>query len=537
MNRRGFLSLAGGLAASAAGVGALSGCSTRPPVLDVAGPPAAAPRYQQRGGLPTPDIAGTPDGVIPSTYLRYPDQPVVTVPTPPGDGRPVTVLTQTFSPIPPAVSNNSVWSNLNARLGSPLQIQLVPQADYKIKFATVVAGDTLPDLFFASPDFPRLPELLAARAVDLTEHLSGDAILTYPNLANLPTACWDVGRFNGRLYGLPSPRGAAQSGVLLRRDDLLAKRGIQGEVSSYDEFAGVCREVNNPRSGVWALTAVPLQFIRNMLAIPNFWRFDGGSMLSWWTAPEQEQALEAGRRLFADGLVNPDAFAAPNKKTWFSTGKAYFTDDAIASWPQYYSSVKDDSFDMSGCAIPAFNGGGTGKMWLSFPSYGFAAVGQHAADRVQTMLRIADYLAAPFGSAEYLTVRYGVPGTDYEIKDGNPSLSKSGSASRELGVKFVTDAPIVNFIPGRAAAARKLDQLLRQLVPAALANDAVYLYSKTAADRFAGSQTRFSNLENDILQGRRPVSDWRAEADSWWSRYGSRMSAELTEAYHAAGRG
>ncbi len=75
-------------------------------------------------------------------------------------------------------------------------------------------------------------------------------------------------------------------------------------------------------------------------------------MLSWWTAPEQEQALEAGRSLFADGLVNPDAFAAPNKKTWFSTGKAYFTDDAFASWPQYYAGVEDESFDMSGCRHP-----------------------------------------------------------------------------------------------------------------------------------------------------------------------------------------
>lgn len=537
MRRRSFLGLAGGLSAAAVGLAPLAGCSTRPPVLDAAGPPVPAPDYRARTDLPTPVIAGTADGTIPSTYLRYPDNPVTTVTGTPGDGRPVSILTQTFLPIPPAVQDNPVWSNLNAALGSPLQIQIVPQADYKIKFATVVAGDTLPDLFFASPDFPRMPELMAARAVDLSDHLSGAAVLDYPNLANLPSACWDVGRFNGRLYGLPSPRGAMQSGILLRRDDLLAKRGITGELSDFNDLAGICAEVNDPRAGVWALAAVPLQFIRNMLSIPNFWRFDGSTMQSWWTAPEQEQALEAGRKLFADGLVNPDAFAAPNKKTWFSTGKAYFTDDAFASWPQYYAGVEDENFAMSGCTIPAFDGGGTGKLWLSFPSYGFAAVGQHAADRVETMLRIADYLAAPFGSAEYLTIRYGRAGADYELTDGNPSPTGSTGAASQLGVKYVTDAPIVNFVPGRAEAARQLDGLLRRLVPDALANDAVYLYSKTVADRFAGSQTRFSSLENDILQGRRPVSDWRAEADSWQARYGAQMSAELTEAYHAAGRG
>ena len=64
------------------------------------------------------------------------------------------------------------------------------------------------------------------------------------------------------------------------------------------------------------------------------------------------------------------------------------------------------------------------------------------------MLRIADYLAAPFGSAEYLTVRYGRAGADYELEDGTPAPSGSTGAASQLGVKYVTDAPIVNFVPG-----------------------------------------------------------------------------------------
>ncbi len=535
MRRRGFLELAGGLG-TMAGLGGLSGCGTPPSPVDL-GPPAPAPTYAALPGLPKPDIKGSADGTIPSTYFRYPDQPLVSVPSRPGDGRPVSVLTQTFSPIPPAVGQNSVWSHLNAELGSDLQIQLVPQLDYKTKFATQVAGDSLPDLFFTSPDFPRLPELMAARAADLSDHLAGDAILDYPNLANIPSACWDVGRFDGRLFGLPSPRGAMQSGVLFRRDDLLAAKGLTGEPGSFAEFVDQCREVTDPRNGVWALTASPLQFLRNMLGVPNFWRFDGTTMQSWWTAPEQEQALEAARRLFAEGLVNPDAYASPNAKTWFGSGKAYFTADAFASWPQYYASTTVEDFDLGACRIPAFDGGGAGKMWLSFPSFGFAAVAKTAADRIPALLRIADYLAAPFGTAEYLSVRYGVPGADYELKDGSPQATKSGAAGSALGVKYLVDAPQVNFVPGHPEAARKLDTLLRRLVPDALANDAVYLYSPTAADRFPQSNLRFANLEFDIIQGRKPVSAFRTEADAWWQRYGRQMSVELTEAYHAAGRG
>jgi putative aldouronate transport system substrate-binding protein len=539
MDRRRFLGVTGA-AGLTLGLGQLAGCGHPPSAQDL-GPPAAQPTYRPLPGLPKPDIAGTADGVIPSSYFRYPSNPVRSVSGVPGDGRPVTVLTETYSAIPPSVDRNSVWSHLNTALGSPLQIQLVPQADFGVKYATTVAGDALPDVFFASPspDFPRTPELMAAKALDLSDHLAGDAILDYPNLANIPTACWDVGRFNGRIYGLPSPRGAVSSGILYRRDDLLAAKGVRGEFGSFAELSALCAELNDPRGGRWAFTTPPLQYVRNMLDIPNFWRYDGTTMQSWWTAPASEQALEATRSLVAAGFTNPDAFtASASPKTWFGTGKAYFTADAFSAWPSYYASAGDvEGFVIDACTIPAFAGGGQGSMWLSFPSFGFAAVSAAAADRVTTILKIADYLAAPFGTAEYLTSKYGVEGPDYALKDGTIVPTKSGSAGSQLGLKYLVDAPPVNFIPGNADAARTCDRLLRELVPKAQANDAVYLYSRTAADRFAQSQTRFTALENDILQGRKPVSAWGAEADAWWKRYGQQMSEELAQAYVDAGRG
>ena len=539
LGRRGFLGLTGA-AGLALGATQLAGCG-RPPSPQDLGPPVSPPTYRPRSGLPEPDIAGTADGLIPSSYFRYPGDPVRTVTATPGDGRPVTILTETFSSIPPAVDRNSVWSNLNAQLGSPLQIQIVPQSDFGVKYATTVAGDALPDMFFASPtpDFPRTPELMAAKALDLSDHLAGDAILAYPNLANIPTDCWDVGRFDGRIYGLPSPRGAVSSGIVYRREDLLRAKGITEQPQSFADFRALCAEVTDPRSSTWALTSPALQFIRNMLDIPNFWRWDGSAMQSWWTDPGQEQALDAARGLFADGFVNPDAFtASASPKTWFGTGKAYFTADAFTAWPSYYASYGDtEGFAVDGYRIPAFDGGGKGSLWLSFPSFGFSAISKAAGDRVEALLRIADYLAAPFGSAEYLAAKYGVEGPDFALQDGNIVPTKSGTAAAQLGLKYLVDAPQVNFIPGDADAARACDRLLRELVPDATANDAVYLYSRTAADRFAQSQTRFTALENDILQGRKPVSAWRTEADAWWRRYGRQMSEELGQAYVEAGRG
>lgn len=533
IDRRLLLRTAGALAVSSGVLSACSSTGSRPADRGAGTTEnAPAPAYRPLADV-TPDIRGDAD--IPDTYFRYPDAPSQSVPTPPGDGRPVAILTQTFAAVTPTAPQNTVWAQLNEKLGSELQIQQIPQAEYVNKFATSLAGGQLPDMFFIAeqPDMPRMVE---ATCLDLSDHLSGDAITKYPNLAAIPTAAWEAGRFNGRLYGLPSPRGAMSSGILYRRDDLLAGKGVEPTWSNFQEFFDLCREVNDPRGGRWALTSVPSQYIKNMLGIPNFWRFTDGRMESWWTAPRIEDALEAARRMAEEGLHHPDAFSAPNTKTWFTTDRAYFNPDSFSAWAQYMASAPK-GFDINGCEIPAFDGNGTGHLWMSFPSFGRSAINKKAVDRVEVLLGVANYLAAPFGTQEYLDVKFGAEGADYTMTDGNPQPTQQGATNRELGVKYIADAAQVNFLPGHDESARKLDALLRKLVPDAFRNDAVYLQSAAVSRSFEGDAKTFGALENDIVQGRKPVSEWRPAADAWWKDHGQKMSDELTEAYHAAGRG
>mgnify|MGYP001185897652 FL=1 len=452
-----------------------------------------------------------------------------------GDGKPVTILTQTFSPVTATPPANSVWANLQDSIGSELQIQQIPAGEYATKFSTSVAGSQLPEMFFVA-EVPDLPRLIQATCLDLTDHLSGDKIKAYPNLAAIPSDCWEAGRYNGRLYGLPSPRGAMSSGILYRRDDMFAAKGIKPQITSFESFLSLCREVNNPRGNVWALSLVPGQYIKNMLGVPNFWRYENNAMQSWWTHPRLEEALEAQRKIASEGLMNPDAFAKPNSKVWFSTGKAYFNPDSFSAWAQYWTDAPQ-GFDIDGCEIPSFDGSGKGHLWMSFPSFGRSAINKNAKGRVETLLKVANYMAAPFGTAEYLTTKYGKAGADYTMANGVPQSTQAAAANKELGVKYIVDAALVNFIPGRDASARKLDALMRKLVPDAYRNDAVYLFSETVEKSFANDSKTFNSLESDIVQGRKPVSEWRPAADAWWKSTGEKMSKELTEAYHAAGRG
>lgn len=524
---------AGTITAAAIGAPFLGGCSSKSSGQGTGdGKRVAAPVYQAPAG-PTPDIKG--DSEIPDTFFKYPENPTTSVRDRAGDGKPVTILTQTFAPVTAQPPKNTAWANLNEKIGSELKIQQIPAAEYASKFATTLAGGQLPDLFFVA-EMPDLPDMVQATCLDLSEHLAGDKIKDYPNLAAIPSDCWEAGRFGGRLYGIPSPRGAMSSGVLYRRDDLLKDKGITADWGSFQEFFDLARQINDPKGGRWATTIVPGQYIKNMLGIPNFWKYDGNTMQSWWTAPGMEEALEAQRKWVQAGLMHPDAFSAPNTKVWFSTGKAYFNPDSFSAWSQYWTDAPK-GFDIDVCQIPAFDGKGKGHMWMSFPSFGRSAINKKAGDRVKTLLKIADYLAAPFGTQEYLDVKYGKQGADYTLQGSDPVPTANGAANSALGVKYIADARIANYLPGRVESARKLDASIRKLVADGFSNDAVYLYSRTAEKRFTEASNTFGALEADIVQGRKSVAEWRPAADRWWKDHGQKMADELTAAYKEAGRG
>ncbi len=408
-------------------------------------------------------------------------------------------------------------------------------ADYKIKFATVSPGHPAGPVL-RLPRLPRMPELMAARAVDLSDHLSGAAVLDYPNLANLPTACWDVGRFNGGSTVCRPPAGHSERDPAATGRPA-ARRGITGEFSDFSDLAGICAESTTPVSGSGRWPRCRCSSSATCCRS----RTSGAS-----TQHHAELVDRAGAGAGAGGgpqavrrrSGQPDAFAAPNKKTWFSTAR--HTSPTTPSPPgrSIYAGVEDESIRDERLHHPGLRRGGTGKLWLSFPSLRFSPPsastrpigGDHAPDR--------RLLAAPFGSAEYLTIRYGRAGVDYELNDGNPAPTGSTPARQPTG-REVRDRRPDRELRSRPAGSRAP---ARRAAPPAGARRACQRRGlplfKTVADRFAGSQTRFSSLENDILSrvadrsatgGPKPTPGRPAN--------GAQMSAELTEAYHAAGRG
>ena len=528
----------GGLAAAVlVGIGTplLAGCTATATPGGTAGAGATGalvlPTYVRYNGV-KPDLAGNKQGVM-DAFLKYPASPVKSVSKRPGDGKPITGMTQTYSPIPPGVDQNPYWQELNKRLGSDWKPSLASPGDYAQKFATTVAGNTLPDMFnLGAVTVPQLDGFLAAKAVDLTPYLSGDAVKKYPNLANLPTTSWKGTVYNNKIMGIPIPRGVAGAGALYYRSDIFESEGISTKPSSFEEWFALCKQLTAPRNNKWALAGVPIDYLRQMHKIPLGWSLKNGKLTSANEHPRQKDALEAGRKLVTAGVVEPSTFSITGTefKTWFLGGRVAMNWDALIAWGQYYGSSTDPNLAINVLSVPAFSGSGSGSAWLGSASNSITAINKGSKDRVETLLEVMNYFAAPFGTEEHRFLHYGVAGVDYVLKGTDPVMTARGDAESNLGTRYMADQPGAVNIPGNEQATRNYYDAQKRLVATGVRNPTDGVYSATQASVGATIGGALVRLQGDILQGRAPVSAWDAGVKQWKSGGGDKIRDELQKA-------
>lgn len=538
-DRRTLLKSGGGALAAAALGSSIAGCSN----AGRGGNAGAAASQNASVKLPTyirytgvkPDLAGNDAGVT-DAFFSYPMNPKKATTGVPGDGKPITALVQTSAPIPPGVSSNRYWQQLNKLVGSDLQLTITPASNFPDKFATTVAGGDLPDMTEIAAGTAALPQLLAAKAQDLSEHLSGDAIKDYPFLANIPTNSWKACVFNGGIFGIPVPRGVLSTSVVYRREDLFKAQGIDASISNFDDFFALCQKINAPGKNRWALATTPIDYLREMLGVANGWKNDGGKLTSAYEASEQTEALAAGVKLVKAGVVHPDSFSDSvheQAKTWFNGGSAYMIMDTYSALPGFYGqNTAGKSFDVGFMDLPGFTGG-QGKIWLGNPTITVTAFAKSAASRVKPLLQVANWLAAPFGTEEYLFRKFGVTGVDYRLQGSDPVLTSTGNSEAQLGqfaVQYLTDTPMPLYYPGLPKVAKAEYAHQQKVIPGGILNPTIGLYSGTDASKGGQLTTKMTDTQNAILQGRQPVSAWEQAVKSWRSGGGDTIRGEYEKA-------
>lgn len=543
LDRRGFLSMAaiGGLALGTAGV--LSSCTS----------PASTGTGTGGGGsvaLPTyvpiktvkPDLAGTADGVL-DAYFTYPDKLVKTVHKAPGSGKPLEALVITYATIP---TTSTYTAAVAKAINAPVKLNLVPEADYAQRFATTTAGGSLPDwiLIPFADNLPSVGAFLNAKCVDLSEHLSGDAVKKYPNLAAVSTPAWNNARVNGRIYGVPIPRDIFGRAPFYRKD-IVDKRGVPLPTNA-KEFTSFCKEFTNPKAGEYAITGFnaggisPLVLIlfSSMFNVPNYWKEENGKFTYYIETEEFKESVAYTKSLWDAGVFHPTAASASTAQAsnLFMSGKCILTENGNAGWAgnQQIGVAANPDFLIG--AIPPFGAkGGPGAWWYRPGAFGYTVVTNHAKSRVEEVLGIMNYFAAPFGSEEFNLLNFGVKGVDYTDSPTGPLLTAQGKNDITTSYNYIAAPNPVNVAP------EFVDQVVKprhawqsKVVQHGQKDPSVGLYSETASRKLGPLLTSINDTITSVVVGRKPLSGLSATVDAWNAGGGKQITAEYEKAFKKA---
>lgn len=486
----------------------------------------ALPDYVPYEGI-APDIAGTKAG-IPDVFLKYPASPVTATKGVPGDGSKMAASVPFANTIPAMNGSNSYWVELQRRMGVDLDLSITAAGDYPARFSTAAAGGKLGDMFNVPPNVNGLPGFLRSQAADLTPYLSGSAVRDYPFLANLPTTSWRGTVFNEGIYAIPISRGVQSSAVLYVREDLVRRTGLNSKPKNIDELTELAAALTSEKDNRWGLASVPMDNLQGMLNVPNHWAKRGGKLVSNYESDGYLEALSAGAKLIKKGYVHPDSLAteAANQKNWFNGGTAAMISDSYtASFGYCLNSTVGDEFELGVATLP-------GHMWLGAPNNSIAAIKKGSEQRVRALLKIANWLAAPFGTEEYQFLHFGQEGIDFQFTDGEPVLTDKGIAQmgNTFPIEYLAAGPRPLYLPGFADVSKRLRAHMDAVAGDAVGDPTYGYYSNTNASQGGSLTTRMVDATNAILAGRKPVSSWKSAVSSWRSSGGDRIRGEFEKA-------
>ncbi len=557
VSRRDFLELS--LAGAAAGL--FAACSTPFPAAVSNSATPSAPAASSSGSasrsadraaakvagvqLPThvatsakPDFPGTDTGVDPG-YASFPKEPFQSVTEPPMNGGDVTGFVLTNA-TPKAFEQNLIWQSVSKALGGNLKLIFEPQADYAPKWAAMTASGDLPDVMYNTqvPILPNIPVFAKTWCADLTSYLSGDAVKEYPNLANFASTSWKVPIKNAGLAGIPTVQPLTGP-VLLANQGFVDQAGV-GPLKAADDFKRLCKALSNPQSNRWAIgvtndnTSGPysMWIFQGMFRAPNNWRMEpDGKLVKDIEAEEYKAALGYLRDLVAAGYVSPDLKTnADLNNDVLSTRVAMRAN----SWPNYYG-FGGQAFVKAKIAIRAIpplaaDAASQPGHLLSFGAFGFSLMKKASPDRIKELLRVLNYLAAPFGSQEYMLIHYGLPGTHYNLDTrGIPVLTDLGmadTAAFSQGVGYMARPPYVNFSADAPDLGKVAHDDQSAFIAAGIADPTVGQSSPTYEARGAQLEQMIFDRVSSIAAGRLPLSDLDQLVQDWRTQGGEQARGE-----------
>ncbi|MFG3126115.1 extracellular solute-binding protein [Streptomyces tendae] len=536
-SRRSFLaSTAVATAAVAGGVPLLSACGgsdggSRDGTTSGKDAQKLLPAYVA-GSVVTPDIPSKNGSAVGFTSKLDLARLKTSVPEKLGKGGEVTIMSPFWGS--PPKEDNAYYKAMNDLVGVDVVWQNQDGNTYDQKLGAVLASSEVPDVVVV-PGWNmtgKIPSAIIGKFADLGPYLSGDAVKEYLNLAAIPTDAWRRSIFGGKLLGLPMPSSYVSGIVPLYRQDIFEKEGYEVP-RSCDEFMALAKDATNARAKRWACLDMKWTAFNAFGVLSGNekslgWNQVDGKLVYRAETDEYLEALEWTRKLFAAGVVHPDAklgksnAADPGPK--FAAGEFLVYNQDISQWWSRTAeqATQNPEFKIWGMDFFGHDGGAP-TLWAQNPASIFAFVNKKASKSViRDVLALANVTAAPYGTKEYMATNYGVEGTHYTVKDGVPTKTDQGNID-VMNAYVMVASPAATIAHPDFPEVAKGQVEWQQRTGAVTKKPTFYGMQIVEPARYTNLSNDFEQLEDDIVRGRKKIGDMQQAVSDWKSKGGDKL--------------
>lgn len=540
------LGAAGGLLATG-----LAGCRTQG-----SGPAAGSTT------LPLPKtIAREIPGVIkpadPSGTLgmeRYP-APYKSVKAVPGKGGVLTTQRILYgSPPEMGSGTNPLLEQLNEMSGVDWQVTNIPAAAFNDKITTMIAGGDYPELFWSEPTWraKTMQKYFRQGAFwNMRELLQGDTIDAYPNIAATAQQVWRNSSFSGINPVVPGPRSIVPVGVGFFRADYADKAGVTAPEKGEDLLDFLTELQGAGPKGTYAVATTSGAIIWLGLhthQVATTWRLDeaSGKLTHQLETEEYAAGLEYALSLYEAGLVHPDATTLDTQPTqqseMFVRGQAAWVTTATGNIVGGEGSGIDQMNKRGeggrlGWMLPPGFGGQPGAVLADQGWWGGYGIPKTVTDenRIAELLGLIDFLSAPPGSEEWATISLGKRGWNYELDADNQPVIMSDQLSPEeqnFGFALPMSLPpaVFNFGTKWTSSVRTQMEIEAAAMPLLRFEPTLGYASETQTQKGDALTQMITDFANQVMSGRRKLTDLPGMITEWKSQGGDAMRAEYEKA-------
>jgi putative aldouronate transport system substrate-binding protein len=357
---------------------------------------------------------------------------------------------------------------------------------------------------------------------------------------------------------VPLQRYAPSTALFKNANVYDAELGADYVPRDADDLKRVLQTLNTPQAGRYGTSAytssgtarvLPIAFHINwyssLFGAPNNWRLEpSGKLVKNIETAEFREAVGYVRDLVASGVFSPDTLNYNN----INSARADFVAGKFSVYPEGFGNPWNDFWrrglqrnpPVNFLALPPFaaHAGGKPVHFLGAGYLGATALKQAPPERIKELLRILNWLAAPFGSEEDLLLTSGIKDIDYALDDqGNPVLNERGNMDANyVPWKYVVQHPQVIYVPDIPNYAKTLAEAEQFLIPAGIADPTLGFYAPTSSAKGPVLNQAVGDAVQEIIGGRRALTDFDQVVKDWASGGGDQIRKEFEEAIAAASR-